>query len=95
MPAAPWGQELDYKLMYREGATNAPRLGCVGEAGATSIPSWPMHSSLILQGDCRVKERSPALSLGLVNFSVDSFGVQRPFLKALACRPVLPGQKPN
>src|SRR2546430_12655809 len=44
-------------------------------------------------GDYRVKERSPALSLGFVNFPMDRFGVQRPALKALARTPVLPGQK--
>ena len=46
------------------------------------------------QGDYRVKEGSPALSLGFVNFQMDRFGVQRPALKALARTPVLPGQKP-
>jgi hypothetical protein len=42
------------------------------------------------QGDYRVKEGSPALSLGFVNFPMDRFGVQRPALKALARTPVLP-----
>ena len=46
------------------------------------------------QGDYRVKEGSPALALGFVNFPMDRFGVQRPALKALARTPVLPGQTP-
>lgn len=46
------------------------------------------------RGDYRVKQGSPALSLGFVNFSMDRFGVQRPALKALARTPVLPGQEP-
>jgi hypothetical protein len=43
------------------------------------------------QADYRVKERSPAVALGFVNFPMDRFGVQRPALKALARTPVLPG----
>jgi hypothetical protein len=46
------------------------------------------------QGDYRVKEGSPALSLGFVNLPMNRFGVQRPALKALARTPVLPRQKP-
>jgi hypothetical protein len=42
-----------------------------------------------------VKEGSPALALGFVNFSMDRFGVQRPALKALARTPILPGQEPT
>jgi S1-C subfamily serine protease len=45
-------------------------------------------------GDYRVKDGSPALALGFVNFPMDRFGVQKPELKALARTPVLPGQKP-
>jgi len=40
-----------------------------------------------------VKEGSPALSLGFVNFPMDRFGVQRPALKALARTPALPDQQ--
>jgi hypothetical protein len=43
------------------------------------------------QGDYRVKDGSPALALGFVNFPMDRFGVQKPALKALARTPVLPG----
>jgi hypothetical protein len=43
------------------------------------------------QGDYRVKEGSPSLTLGFVNFPMDRFGVQKPALKALARTPVLPG----
>jgi S1-C subfamily serine protease len=46
------------------------------------------------RGDFRVREGSPALALGFVNFPMDRFGVQKPELKALARAPVLPGQKP-
>ena len=35
-------------------------------------------------GDYRVKDGSPALALGFVNFPMDQFGVQKPELKAIA-----------
>jgi membrane-associated protease RseP (regulator of RpoE activity) len=41
-------------------------------------------------GDYRVKDGSPALALGFVNFPMDLFGVQRPELKAIARTPQLP-----
>jgi membrane-associated protease RseP (regulator of RpoE activity) len=42
------------------------------------------------QGDFRVKEGSPALKLGFVNFAMDQFGVQKPELKAIARTPEMP-----
>ena len=93
MPTPPWGQELDYNLMHREGATNAPASRLQKQSGRDE------HSILAdalfvdpAQGNYRVKEGSPALLLGFVNFPMDRFGVQRPALKALARTPVLPGQ---
>ena len=41
-------------------------------------------------GDFRVKEGSPALKLGFVNFPMDQFGVQKPALKAIARTPEIP-----
>ena len=41
-------------------------------------------------GDFRVKDDSPALTLGFVNFPMDQFGVQKPELKAIARTPELP-----
>ena len=45
-------------------------------------------------GDYRVREASPALKLGFVNFPMDQFGVQAPKLKAIARTPQLPGMSP-
>jgi S1-C subfamily serine protease len=42
------------------------------------------------RADYRVKEDSPALALGFVNFPMDQFGVQKGELKALARHPVFP-----
>jgi membrane-associated protease RseP (regulator of RpoE activity) len=44
-------------------------------------------------GDYRVKDGSPALALGFVNFPMDRFGVQKPELKAIARGPQLPQSK--
>ena len=44
-------------------------------------------------GDYRVKDGSPALALGFVNFPMDQFGVQKPELKAIARVPQLPQPK--
>ena len=45
------------------------------------------------RGDYRVKDGSPALALGFVNFAMDHFGVQKPELKAIARVPQLPQLK--
>jgi membrane-associated protease RseP (regulator of RpoE activity) len=44
-------------------------------------------------GDYRVKDGSPALALGFVNFPMNQFGVQKPELKAIARLPQLPQLK--
>jgi len=95
MPAPPWGQELDYNLMHRDWATNAPATRLHGQSGRDEH-SMVADAQFVnpAQGDYRVKEGSPALSLGFVNFPMNGFGVQRPALKARARTPVLPDQKP-
>jgi S1-C subfamily serine protease len=44
-------------------------------------------------GDYRVKNGSPALGLGFINFPMNQFGVQKPELKATARVPQLPQPK--
>ena len=80
--------------MHREAATNAPAPRLHGQSGRDEH-SIVADAQFVdpAQGDYRVKEGSPALTLGFVNFPMDRFGVQRPGLKALARTPVLPGQK--
>jgi len=82
MPTPPWGQELDYNLMYREGPTNAPQPGSMRKSGRDDH-SIVADAQFVdpAQGDYRVKEGSPASGAGFVNFSMDRFGVQRPALK--------------
>ena len=91
----PGGQELDDNLMHREGPTNSPASRLQKQSGCDEH-SLVADAQFVdpAQGDYRVKEGSPALSLGFVNFSMDHFGVQRPALKARARVPILPGQTP-
>jgi hypothetical protein len=95
MPAAPWGKELDFNLMHRDGATNIPAVRLQEQSGRDqhSIVADAQFAD-VANGDYRVKEGSSALSLGFVNFPMDRFGVQKPALKAIARHPVLPGQRP-
>jgi membrane-associated protease RseP (regulator of RpoE activity) len=95
MPSPPWGQNLDYNLMHRDSATNAPATRMQKQSGRDEHSM--VADALFMdpaKGDYRVKQGSHALALGFVNFPMDRFGVQRPALKAIARSPVLPGQKP-
>ena len=42
------------------------------------------------KGDYRVKEGSPAFTIGFTNFPMDQFGVKKPELKAIARTPDFP-----
>jgi hypothetical protein len=95
MHRPPWGQDMDYNLMHKDGAALAPATALQRQSGRDE------HSVVAdaqfldpAQGDYRVKAGSPALALGFVNFPMDQFGVQKPELKVLARTPVLPGAKP-
>ncbi len=92
MHRPPWGQEMDYNVMQKDGApTNTPATQLQRQSGrdTNSIVADarfidPAH------GDYRVKDGSPALALGFVNFPMDQFGVQKPELKTIARTPLLP-----
>lgn len=94
MPAPPWGQELDYNLLHREGTTSGPATQLQKQSGRDehSIQGDALFRDPAT-GDYRVREGSPALALGFVNFPMDNFGVQEPSLRVLARTPMLPGQK--
>ena len=95
MHRPPWGAEMDFNLVQNDGATtNAPATRLQQQSGrdehsivADAQFVDPAH------GDYRVKDGSPALALGFVNFPMDQFGVQKPELKAIARVPQLPQPK--
>jgi len=92
MHRPPWGAAMDFNLVQDYGATaNAPARQLQQQSGrdehsivADAQFVDPAH------GDYRVKDGSPALALGFVNFPMDRFGVQKPELKAIARVPRLP-----
>jgi len=95
MPAPPWGQDMDYNLMHKEGKETAPAARLQKQSGRDEH-SIVADAQFVdpAKGDYRVEDGSPALALGFVNFPMDQFGVQKPALKVLARTPMLPGQKP-
>lgn len=81
-----WGKEVDKNLFPDEASLlNAQQNG----VDASSSFGNPLFEDPD-KGDFRVKENSPALKLGFVNFPMDQFGVKKPELKALAAQPVIP-----
>jgi hypothetical protein len=92
MPATPWGKEMDNNLVHREGVTvpePATRLAEQSKRDEHSIIADAMFVDPA-RGNFRVREGSPALKLGFVNFPMDQFGVQKPELKAIARTPEIP-----
>ncbi len=95
MHLPPWGTEMDSNLLQNpDTTTNTPAARLQQQSGrdehsivADAMFVDPTH------GDYRVKDSSPALALGFVNFPMDQFGVQKPELKALARTPELPLQQ--
>ena len=95
MYTPPWGREMDYNLMHQDDAalTNAARMQKQSGRDEHSIVADAQFIDPA-KSDYRVKNGSPALALGFVNFPIDQFGVQKPALKAIARTPALPGLKP-
>jgi hypothetical protein len=95
MHRPPWGAAMDFNLVQNYGAaTNAPATQLQQQSGrdehsivADAQFVDPAH------GDYRVKDGSPALALGFVNFPMNQFGVQKAELKAVARVPQLPQPK--
>jgi hypothetical protein len=89
MPATPWGKEMDNNFVHVEGVTlpePATKLAEQSKRDAHSIVADAMFVDPA-NGDFRVREGSPALKLGFVNFPMDQFGVQKPELKSVARTP--------
>ena len=98
MHRPPWGADMDFNLVQDSGAAIPP-----GGTPATQLQqqSGRDEHSIVAdaqfidpaRGDYRVKDGSPALALGFVNFPMNQFGVQKPALKAIARTPQLPQAK--
>jgi hypothetical protein len=85
------GAAIDNNLVHEPGGAPRPAVGLQKfGSDAHSLIGDAMFVDP-LTGDYRIKEGSPARKLGFSNSPMDRFGVQRPDLKAIARRPVLPG----
>jgi S1-C subfamily serine protease len=86
---------MDFNLVQQSGATvSAPATQLQQQSGRDEH-SIVADAQFIdpARGDYRVKDGSPALALGFVNFPMNQFGVQKPELKAIARVPQLPQPK--
>ena len=92
MPPPPWGAAMDDNLIQHHGATKPTPAGQLQEQSGRDAHSIVADAQFVdpLRGDYRVRRRSPARTLGFVNFPMDRFGVLKPELRALARTPVLP-----
>jgi hypothetical protein len=86
-PDGRWGQELDYNFYVapEDVMRKFSRNGC----DLHSVNGDPMFIDA-RAGDFRVREHSPALAVGFVNFPMDRFGVTSPRLKTIAKSPPIP-----
>ncbi len=92
MPPTPWGKEMDYNLAHCEGLTNRQHADALSDQSNRDEHSMVADALFVdpAKGDFRVKDGSPALKLGFVNFPMDQFGVRKPELKAIARTPEIP-----
>ena len=92
MPPPPWGTEMDFNLVQNPSALKSVPAHTLQRQSGRDEHSVEADARFVdpARGDYRVRDDSPALTLGFVNFPTDQFGVQNPKLKAVARTPVLP-----
>lgn len=82
-----WGKELDYNFYVADSATmNRFAANDCDRHSGYGDPQFENPE----KGDFNVKEGSPALKMGFMNFVMDQFGVMKPSLKAIVKRPEIP-----
>jgi hypothetical protein len=87
MPVTRWGDSIGGNV-FTSSQADRQRFASVG-CDRDSIVADPRFVNPAA-GDFRVRPGSPALTAGFENFRMDQFGVQRPWLRALARTPVIP-----
>ncbi|WP_448698763.1 PDZ domain-containing protein [Mucilaginibacter sp. AW1-3] len=88
----PWGSKMDHNFLQND-SLKTPVVAIALQAKSGRDEHSIAGDALFVDaahGDYRVKQGSPALALGFVNFRMDEFGVQKPELKAIALTPELP-----
>ena len=89
MGPPPWGADLDFNLVHVPGLAGASPAAKLAAQSGRDVHSIQADARFVdpARGDFRVREGSPALALGFVNFPMDQFGVTKPALKAIARTP--------
>jgi len=89
MGPPPWGAELDYNLVHAPGTAEPEPAAKLAQQSGRDAHSVIADAQFVdpARGDYRVREGSPALALGFVNFPMDRFGVSSPRLRAVARTP--------
>jgi hypothetical protein len=89
----PWGKECNLNLLHTPGKTGTEPAVALQNLSGRDTDSIEADALFVdpAAGDYRVREGSPALKLGFMNFAMDQFGVQAPRLRAIARTPQLPG----
>jgi hypothetical protein len=89
MGPPPWGAELDHNLVHTPGLREPQPAERLAQQSGRDAHSLRADAQFVApaRGDFRVREGSPALALGFVDFAMDQFGVRPPALQALARTP--------
>ena len=97
MGKPPWGAEMDFNLVHVAGQMTAKPATRLAQQSGRDAHSIMADAQFVdpAQGDFRVRDGSPALTLGFTNFQMDQFGVQKPALKAITRTPSFAKAKDN
>ena len=89
MGRPPWGAEMDFNLVHVPGQLETKPALKLAQQSGSDTNSIMADAQFVdaAHGDFSVRDGSPALKLGFVNFPMDQFGVQKPSLKAIARTP--------
>ncbi len=89
MPRGPWGEFIDNNILQTAGLAMSEPAAALQKASGRDEHSILADVMFIdpVHGDYRVKQDSPALTLGFKNFPMDQFGVTDPKLRAVARTP--------
>jgi hypothetical protein len=90
-----WGKEMDYNFVHRPGMTSPRPATKLAQQSGRDKHSIIADADFIdpAKGDFRVRDGSPALKIGFVNFDMSHFGVRKAALVAMARTPrIAPGK---
>lgn len=90
-----WGEDVDFNFLQEPGAkqvTPARELQQLSDQDEHSLCGDACFRNPAV-GDYQVQPDSSAMKVGFMNFAMDKFGVQSPYLRSIARQPELPRPK--